>query len=495
MSDKAGDTGRIRRSLSRTALRALGAHAAAPSRAWEMGFIAEVDRAHLVMLVESGLLDRTHAARLLATIGQLAESGFAALDGLEAPRGLYLLYESHLIERLGEEIGGALHTARSRNDLNATVLRLQLREPAAELIRALLRLIAILLARARRFADVVMPIYTHGQAALPGSYGHYLAAIAQPLLRSADALLHCLDGDLDLCPLGAGAVGGTSLPIRTEVTARLLGFGGVTSNSIDAVASRDVVVRLLGEATILGTTLSRLATDLQGWMSAEFGFLSLPDSLVGSSSMMPQKRNPYLLEHVQGRSARPLGALVAAVTAIHAKPFTNNIAAGTESAAGVRDALADVTSAVDLACVMVKGAAPRRDVMLSRAEGTFLEATEICNRLVLAGMPFRAAHHLVGEAITEALERDPRARGDAVIAHVAAAMPHADLGGLDPRSIMRASRFGGGPGSIMARGGFARERAALRSHAAGLKRWVDQWRDAARALDREAAAITVPASA
>ena len=490
MSDKAGDTGRIRRSLSRTAFRALGAHAAPHSRAWEMAFITEVDRAHVVMLVESSLLDRTRAARLLATIDSLAGNAFAGMDGIDAPRGLYLLYENHLIDLLGEEIGGALHTARSRNDLNATVLRLQLREPVAALIRAVLRLIAVLLARARRFAGVVMPIYTHGQTALPGSYGHYLAGIAQPLLRSAGALLHCLDGDVDLCPLGAGAVGGTSLPIRTEVTARLLGFGGVTSNSIDAVASRDFMVRLLGEATILGTILSRLATDLQGWMTAEFGFLALPDSLVGSSSMMPQKRNPYLLEHVQGRSARPLGALVAAVTAIHAKPFTNNIAAGTESAAGVWEALADITSAVDLACVMVKGAAPRRQAMLARAEGMFLEATEICNRLVLAGMPFRAAHHLVGQAITEALERDPRARGEAVIAHVAAVVPHADLGGLDPESIMRASRFGGGPGSIVARDSLDRERTALRSHAAGLKRWGDQWRGAAEALDREVTAIT-----
>lgn len=489
MSEKAGDTGRIRRGLSRAAFKALGAHAAPHSRAWEMAFISEVDRAHLVMLVESGLLDRGRAARLLATINRLAETRFAALDGVDAPRGLYLLYENHLIDLLGDETGGALHTARSRNDLNATVLRLQLRGPVAGLMRSVLRLVAVLLAKARRFTGVVMPIYTHGQAALPGSYGHYLAAVVQPLLRSADALLHCLDGDVDLCPLGAGAAGGTSLPIRTEVTARLLGFGGVTSNSIDAVASRDMVVRLLGEAAILGTILSRLATDLQGWMTAEFGFLTLPDSLVGSSSMMPQKRNPYLLEHVQGRSAGPLGALVAAVTAIHAKPFTNNIAAGTESVAGSWEALANITSAADLACVMVRGAAPRRQAMLARAEGSFLEATEICNRLVLAGMPFRAAHHLVGEAITEALARDPAARGEAVIAHIASAVPDVDLGGLDPESVMRASRFGGGPGSILASDGFDRERTTLRTQVAGLRRWLDQWDMAARTLDRDVTAI------
>src|SRR5205823_6718531 len=137
---------------------------------------------------------------------------FAALRDRAAPRGLYLLYESYLIEQLGARAGGVLHTARSRNDLNATILRLRLRGPYLRLLREALRLQAVLLSRARRFSGVVMPIYTHFQAALPVTYGHYLAGVAQALERDIAGLIALAD-DLNRCPLGAGAVGGTSLPI------------------------------------------------------------------------------------------------------------------------------------------------------------------------------------------------------------------------------------------------------------------------------------------
>jgi argininosuccinate lyase len=144
---------------------------------------------------------------------------------------------------------------------------------------------------------------------------------------------------------------------------------------------------------------------------------------------------------------------------------------------------------------MVRGAVPQTDVMLARAEGAFLEATEISNRLVLAGVPFRAAHHIVGRAITDALEQDPGARSDAVIAAVAAAVPHADLDGLDPDAIMRASKYGGGPGGVTARDDFARDIAALRFCSERSRQWTGQWRDAAHALDREVAALCAAAAA
>lgn len=490
MTDATGDTGRIRRTLSRGAAQALALRAEPQTRAWELSFITEVDRAHLVMLADAGLVEAADAAELLREIGRLAAQGFAPLEGVDAPRGLYMLYESCLIDRLGEAVGGALHTARSRNDLNATVLRLQLREPAAALLRELLRLVALLLAKARRHADLVMPLYTHGQAALPGSYGHYLAGVAQPLLRSAEALLAWMGGDVDLCPLGAGAAAGTSLPIRPETTARLLGFGAPVRHSLDAVASRDFVVRLLAETAASGIVLTRFAADFQMWTTAEFGFLLLPDSLAGSSSMLPQKRNPYLLEHVQGRSARPLGALVSAVSAMQAKPFTNNLAAGTEAAAGTWEALASLTSAAALARAMLFGAVPRREAMRRRAEAGFLEATEISNRLVRAGIPFRTAHRLVGRAITEALERDPESSGADLAASLAAAAPSADFSGLDPAAIMAATAQGGGPGRLLRADAFDEERARLRALAAGLERRVRQWSEARRALDGRVAGLT-----
>ena len=489
MPAASGDTGRIRQALSPAAFRALEEHTAPYGRAGELAMITTVDRAHLVMLTQAGLLDRTSAGRILTAIGTLAADRFQALQDSAAPRGLYLLYEGWLIEQLGDAVGGALHTARSRNDLNATVLRLRIRQPVATLVAELLRLVALLLARGRRWSGVMMPLYTHYQAAVPGSYGHYLAAVAHPLQRSAAALLDCLRDGFGVCPLGGGAAAGTSLPIRPEVTARLLGFRAGVQNSLDAVASRDAALRVLGEAAILGVTLSRLATDLQLWTTAEFGFLRLPDTLVGSSSMMPQKRNPYLLEHVEGRAAQPLGALVAAATAMHAKPFANNIAAGTEAVAGLWDALAQITSGVRLARLMVLGAAPQPAAMRQRAEGAFLETTELCNRLVLAGMPFRAAHHLVGRAITETLARNPAAGSAAVIAAVQAAVPALDARGLDPAATMRASAFGGGPGATVGRNGLAPQIATLRAQHARLRACHRRWREAAVELDRAVAEL------
>ncbi|WP_404337326.1 argininosuccinate lyase [Sphingomonas sp. MMS12-HWE2-04] len=479
------DTGRIGAALSPLAASALAFRPAPFGRADELALIRQIDRAHLVMLAETGLISSKTAPQLLTEIDALAATGFAALETAAAPRGLYLLYEAHFVAELGDAFGGALHTARSRNDLNATLLRLRLRTPVESLIRALLRLIAVLLAQARRFADTLMPIHTHGQPALPGSYGHSLAGFAQPLLRSAEALTAWLDGDFAHCPLGAGAAGGTSLAIEPKTTARLLGFAAPVPHAIDAVAARDFALRLLGEAAIVGTTLSRMALDLQSWASPP-ALVDLPDTLVGSSSMMPQKRNPYLLEHIQGRASRALGAFTAAIAASHAAPYSNNIAAGTEAMTGLWDALADSTSAGMLMEAMVRGARPRAAAMQARAEAGLVEATEIANRLVRTGMSFRRAHHLVGATIRAVLEADPLAAGAEVIAALAAQLPEAVLRGIDPRTTMIANAYGGGPGSWRSRAAFAPDLARLGACRAKLAEHVARWRDADAALDAAA---------
>lgn len=477
------DTGRLKRSVTGRARRMLFGDTADHSIDTELGAICQVDRAHLVMLVEAGILDAPRAARLLAAIDALRAADFAPLRGRAAPRGLFLLYESYLIDVLGPEIGGALHTGRSRNDLNATTLRMGLRSVYASLQRESLRLEAILLRRARRFARVVMPIHTHYQAALPSTYGHYLAGVATALDRSSAALATAAE-ELDVCPLGAGAVGGTSLPIRTERSARLLGFTRALESSVEAVASRDFALRLLAAAAILGVTLGRLATDLLLWTTGDLGFLHLPDDLVGSSSMMPQKRNAFLLEHVQGRSAAPLGAFVSAATAMHAKPFTNSIAVGTEGVSPVRDALRRVTEAVILARLVVAGAEPRPEVMRRAAERGHVTATELANRLVISGdMSFREAHHTVGALVGVAMERE------LPLAEVATAqLPgHIALGRLSPAEVAIDTCHGGGPGATdRTLDGLE---ASWRARAARFRARVRHWQDADRALDQAVAEI------
>ncbi|HWO23361.1 MAG TPA: lyase family protein [Kofleriaceae bacterium] len=475
-------TGRLQQSVTDLARRILfGATADAAIDA-DLGYIVEVDRAHLVMLAERGLLPAAHARALLAAIAALTASGFAPLRGQPAPRGLYLLYEDHLIRALGPEVGGMLQIGRSRNDLGATIFRLRLRAPVLALLGEAQRLLAILVRRAERYQGTCMPAYTHYQAAVPISYGHYLAGVACALARDTDGLAATLD-ELDTCALGAGAVGGTTLPIDAARTAALLGFRRPVAHSIDAVASRDLALRLLAGAAILGVTLSRAATDLLLWTSGELGLLWLPDHLVGSSSMMPQKRNAFLLEHVQGRSTAALGALVGAAAAMHAKPFTNSIAVGTEGVAPLEGALRATREASILLRLVIAGARPEPAAMAARAAAGYTTATELANRLVATGeLSFRSAHHAVGALVRDAIARGEPLEQAALDWPLAGA---ADLGGLDPASVARASAYGGGPGDRAMDACLGQLRAGWRARAAAIALRRRNWQAAAEALDAE----------
>lgn len=417
--ERAGGTGRIKEPIAEAIREVVFAEGGSGERVAELELLTQVDRAHVVMLACRGLVDPAKMARVLSTTEALRQSGFAPLLGRPAPRGLYLLYEGWLIEQTGAETGGLVHLGRSRNDLNATLFRLRLRSHWSRLVRAVLRLQATLARRALRHLDVVMPVYTHYQAAVPSTYGHYLAALATGLARDL-AGLFAAAADLGACPLGAGAVGGTTLPIDTSLTARLLGFDEPALNSIDAVASRDLALRVLAAAAVLGVTLSRLANDLLLWSTAEFDLLWFPDRVIGSSSMMPQKRNPFPLEHVQGKSAAAAGAFMHAAMAMHATPFTNSIAVGTEALRPVWSALDDVRDSCVLARIMVENAVPNAEAMARRAELSRCTATEAANRLTHGGQSFRQAHHAVGSSL---------GRADAI----------------SPAEVVLAAAFGGGP--------------------------------------------------
>ena len=459
------DTGRIRRPLTPTARRIVfGVPAPGPS---ELTLVAQIDRAHLVMLAEEDLVDRAAAAALLVEIEHLRAGGFVALHGAEARRGRYLLYEDWLAARLGERTAGILRTGRSRNDLNATALRLRLRPPVERLLSETLRLQAVLLAGARRHAATLMPGYTHYQPAVPTTYGHHLGGVARALDRDIEALGAAATG-LDTSPLGACVGHGTAQPINPARTAALLGFERPAPHALDAVASRDVVLRLLAAAAVLGVTVSRLGTDLLLWTTAEFAFLDLPDELVGSSSAMPQKRNPFLLEHVKGRSARATGAFVAAATAMHATPFANSVAVGTEGCAGAVEALEAAADCAALLRLVVAGATPQPGAMLARAAAGQTTATARAEQLVAEqGLSFREAHHEVGRLLTDADHADRRSSGTPVVREER----RSDPDGLDPRAVANAARYGGGPGAPALDDLRRRRAAAVAELAERTRRW------------------------
>lgn len=488
------NTGRILHGVSASARRILFGQTSGESVVAELRHIAQVDRAHLVMLCECKIINEVAAGCLLYEIGELEACGFAPLKDIPAPRGLYLAYEDFLTKRLGEKTGGVLHTARSRNDLNATTLLLRLRAPYLYLLHQALRLQAVLIRRAGSYSGIVMPAYTHYQAAVPISYGHYLAGIAGALERDIKGVMAAGAG-LNDCPLGAGAVGGTSLPIDPQRTTMLLGFERAVSHSVDAVASRDLVLRILAGISVLGVTLSRLAADLLLWTTAEFGFFSLPDQLVGSSSMMPQKRNPFLLEHVQGRSAMALGAFVSSATAMHAKPFTNSISVGTEATSPVWNALQSITEALILVRLVVAGAEPQAAAMLQKATDGYTSATEFANRLVTeTGMPFRSAHHTVGSLINDAIQHEQEPLEDVVARWRERENIPISLDGLDPAAVAKASVYGGGPGPASLESCLRTLHAEWRNSMNQKREQTRKWDDAAKALNEAALRLCTSAA-
>jgi len=410
----------------------------------ELALMVKIDRAHLVMLAEQRLISTAAAVALLRCIDELVADRFRALLGRPMPRGLYLMYEGYLIERLGPQIGGVLHSGRSRNDLKATITSLRCRDRVLDLVTQAVRLEAALLSRARAYRSVVMPIYTHFQAAMPITYGYYLLGVALAVGREIDALRSASAG-LRECPLGAGAVAGTDLPIDPERTAALLGYAAPTRHALDAVAGRDVLLRVLGGATGLAVTLSRLATDLQLWSTAEFGFVHFPDRLVGGSSAMPQKRNAFLTEHVKAKPGQALGAWAAAAAAMSATPFTNSIEVGTEAVASVWSGLRAAEESVLLCQALVSGARPVPERMGGAAEAGFTVATSLANRLVRHGVAFRTAHHQVGEAVRRAIEA-----GSTDLAKFGPPGWLDQLGdaALDPAELVKDHEYGGGPGAF-----------------------------------------------
>ncbi|MEV5210947.1 argininosuccinate lyase [Micromonospora sp. NPDC053740] len=453
----------------------------------ELDPISTIDLAHIVMLTEVGLLPGSAAAALLTHIRGLRADGFRELSGLDAPRGLYLMYEAHLVAELGVNIGGKLHTGRSRNDIKATTTAIRLRAELTDLIGEMLRLQAALLSRSRVHQDVVMPIYTHFQPAMPISYGYYLAGIATAFDRDIAALRHAVD-ELRRCPLGAGAVAGTDLPIHPARTAVLLGFVEPPLHATDAVAARDTALRALAAVASAGLTLSRLATDLQLWSTQEFGFIDFPERLVGGSSAMPQKRNAFLLEHLKAKAAAAIGAWTASASAMKSTPFTNSIEVGTEAVAAAWPGFDAVRDGVLLAQVLVTGARPNATRMEQRAKEGFVTATVIANRLVAQGVPFRTAHHVVGAAVRKAA--DSGAMELAMIslpngepADVPSALPSLS-------EVVAGHNRGGGPGECDKIAGVLRQ--ALLVHSGWLTAYRTRLRDAA--CDLEAAVDAVVAT-
>jgi len=310
--------------------------------------------------------------------------------------------ESKLIEKVGD-LGKKLHTGRSRNDQVATDLKLWCKEQSIELCELIVKLQQALLDLAIREQDTVMPGYTHLQRAQPISFGHWCLAYVEMFERDLSRMRSTAER-LDRCPLGSGALAGTAYPIDRHALARDLGFKQATNNSLDSVSDRDHVLELLADASISMMHLSRMAEDLIFYNSGEAGFIELADNVTSGSSLMPQKKNPDALELIRGKTGRVYGALSAMMMTLKALPLAYNKDMQ-EDKEGLFDALDNWGDCLEMAAMVLEGLQTNKPRMLAAAQQGYANSTELADYLVSKDIPFREAHHIVGEVVVSAISR------------------------------------------------------------------------------------------
>ncbi|MBC8945727.1 argininosuccinate lyase [Xenorhabdus indica] len=310
--------------------------------------------------------------------------------------------EGQLIAKVGE-LGKKLHTGRSRNDQVATDLKLWCKDQIADIQQALLELQQALVITAENNQDAVMPGYTHLQRAQPVTFAHWCLAYAEMLSRDETRLQDTLKR-LDVSPLGCGALAGTAYDIDREQLASWLGFASVTRNSLDSVSDRDHVLELLSDASISMIHLSRFAEDLVFFNSGEAGFIELSDRVTSGSSLMPQKKNPDALELIRGKCGRVQGALTSMMMTLKGLPLAYNKDMQ-EDKEGLFDALGTWRDCLHMAVLVLDGIQLRRDRCKEAAQQGYANATELADYLVAKGVPFREAHHIVGEAVIVAIKK------------------------------------------------------------------------------------------
>ncbi|MBI5610868.1 MAG: argininosuccinate lyase [Deltaproteobacteria bacterium] len=355
--------------------------------------------AHATMLRDQGILTAAdHAAIVAGLRAILAEVEAGRFVWSVAREDVHMNVEAELRDRIGDP-AGRLHTARSRNDQVALDERLYLRATLAKIMQDIARLVGVLAELGRRYATWPMPGYTHLQRAQPVTLGHHLLAHAEALLRDGSRLADLLVR-MDACPLGSGALAGTTLPIDRAKTAQLLGFSGYTHNSLDAVSDRDHLVEALAAASLGMVHLSRIGEELVLYSSAEFGFVRLTDAFTTGSSLMPQKKNPDMAELLRGKSGRVVGDLVGLLVALKGLPLAYNKDLQ-EDKEPLFDALDTWAACLQVTADMLGAAKWNRQALLEALDRGFLLATDLADELVRCGVPFRTAHEQIAELVAD----------------------------------------------------------------------------------------------
>lgn len=410
--------------------------------------VIDINKAHVIMLMEQKILKQSDGAKLLQA---LVKCSSIKLD--TSAEDIHMAVEEAVLKEAGETAGGNLHIAKSRNDQVATAIRMELRKELLNLMRAVAHVQDHLAEVAEEHVNTVILEYTHMQPAQPVTFAHYLlshlAALERDLQRLQSAYTR-----VNLCPLGVGALATTSFPINRERTAELLGFNGLAENSIDAVGSRDFITETLAVLTLIAVNLSRFAEDLIIWGSLDFGVIELPDEFTGTSSIMPQKKNPEVLEVIRARASHVLGDFVASAAALKNLPSTYNLDFQ-EITPKLWSSIENVHTSLDMFHKLLPKLKVTADVA-GKANASFVAATELANVLVRKyDVPFRTAHKIVGafvkslieaqltfaEATPELLQKTAKN-----VASIQLTVKAEDLKALaDPLALVEACKVKGGP--------------------------------------------------
>ncbi len=379
--------------------------------------------AHAQMLAERKIITQSEFRAIksaLTLICKEISQGSFVFD--KANEDIHMAIEKALIERVGAA-GEKLHTGRSRNDQVATDMRLWMRDQIIQVQAQITAVQRALVKLAQRHAQDIMPAYTHFQRAQPIAIGAYLLSFAEQLERDIIRLNNC-SKLLNCSPLGSGAVAGSTLAIDRKSTAQELGFAGTTGNSIDAVSDRDFCAEFIFNCAMIGMHLSRLAEDWIIYSSSEFGFIRIDDSLCTSSSMMPQKRNPDVLELVRGKTGSVYGSLVAMLTLLKAQPSGYNRDLQ-EDKVHVFSASDTVEACLGITEAVISHTRFNTQHIAQGLDRGFLDATALAEYLVIKGIPFRQAHGIVGSLVASCEVQD-RALGELALAEFQSFAPAVD---------------------------------------------------------------------
>jgi len=359
--------------------------------------------AHAKMLGKCGIISEESSRAIVAGLeGILDDIESGKLEISPDAEDIHMFVEQVLSERIGDD-GKRLHTGRSRNDQVAVDIKMYLKRMILEIKSGLLDLLSVIHGLAKDHTNAIMPGYTHLQRAQPVTFSHYVLAYAQMFMRDVSRLNDTYSR-ADVMPLGSGALAGTTYPIDRQYTKELLGFSGVTQNSMDGVSDRDAVIETCFDLSLIMMHLSRFSEEIILWSSHEFAFIELDDAFSTGSSIMPQKKNPDVAELVRGKTGRVYGDLTALLSMMKSLPLAYNKDMQEDKEA-LFDAIDNTAACISIFSKMLATVKVREDKMRAAASKGFINATDCADYLTKKGMPFRTAYKTVGKMVAFASEK------------------------------------------------------------------------------------------